>query len=118
MRVCQRGGGKRGAGCGDRSGGRRWMTANILPACYMQMPNISKTKYKVEGRKMVITLFWLYFDYIYLVYTSSAFGLSHKIIRVLLRQVLVRTAVVYNVLWLQLSVRYNILIYMCDHVSP
>ena len=48
--VCVRGG-----GCGDDGGERRWMIANILPACYMQMPSISNIKYKVEGRKIVIT---------------------------------------------------------------
>ena len=44
-----------GGGCGDGGGERSWMIANILPACCMQMPNISKIKYQVEGRKIVIT---------------------------------------------------------------
>ena len=33
-------GGVGGGGDGGRE--RRWMIENILPACYMQMPNISK----------------------------------------------------------------------------
>ena len=44
--MCQGGG---GGVCGDGGGERRCMTANILPACYMQMPDISNIKYEVEG---------------------------------------------------------------------
>ena len=39
VRVCHGGG-------GDGGGERRWIVANILPACYMQMPNISKINMK------------------------------------------------------------------------
>ena len=42
---------------GDGVGGRRWMIAKyfVPAACYVQMPNISKIVYEVEGRKIVIT---------------------------------------------------------------
>ena len=46
-------GGGVGGGGGDGGGERRWMIANILPACYMQISNISKIKYEVEGRQII-----------------------------------------------------------------
>ena len=61
---------------------------------------------KLKGGKSVVTGCWLYFDAIYTsTRTRSVFWLSHKIIRVPLRQVLVRT-VVYNVLWLRCVLLY------------
>ena len=64
----------RGRGGGDGAGERGWMIANVLPACYMQMPNISKTRYEqmlLRDGALILML---------RIYTNSAFWLSHKII--------------------------------------
>ena len=45
-------------GGGEGGGGRRWITLlqqDIQPACDMQMPNVSKIDYEVDGRQTVNT---------------------------------------------------------------
>ena len=53
--VCGGSGG--GGGGDDDSWKRRWMMAKKNScACDMQMPNISKINYELDGRKIVITI--------------------------------------------------------------